>query len=69
MDLAENRLILLGNACVERIAVWVQARYASIRMLSLPRESGPTPLVHASIAPFNAVATMINTGGRTTEFA
>lgn len=68
IDLVGNRLFLVdGNS--HELAAWLKARYPTLHMLKLKRSPGKTALVRASIEPFAAVVTMLNTGGRQTEFA
>jgi hypothetical protein len=68
IDLANDSLaILMGDA--ESVRAWIDGRVPSFRVLTLPRENDPTVAVRACIEPYDAVPTMLNTGGDTTEFA
>ena len=69
IDLDADRLIMLDgpDAAVE---AWLRARRPDLMFLGLERGADEaTPVVSASIEPFAPVATMLNTGGRGTEFA
>jgi hypothetical protein len=69
IDLAGGRLVLLdgpGSAVDD----WLAASFPAFRRLRLPRLPGATTVeVTASIEPYAEVATMLNTGGKATEFS
>jgi Retroviral aspartyl protease. len=69
IDLAVSRLILVEGD-EGPVMSWLAARSPSLVPLSLARVAGELEVVvPAAIDPFAAVATMLNTGGRATEFA
>ncbi|MFL5669603.1 MAG: aspartyl protease family protein [Chloroflexota bacterium] len=69
LDLRADRLVLLEGDDAD-ILEWLRKRTPDLAVLQLPRDvSEATPVVQAAIEPFAAVATMLNTGGRGTEFA
>ena len=68
LDLVGDRLVLVDGD-TRAVSEWLAARYPALRLLTLRREPGSTVLVNASVAPFAQVVTMLNTGGRQTEFA
>ena len=68
LDLAGDRLILLDGADRE-VAAWLAARSPGLRLLRLDRlASDGTILVHAALAPFDPVVTLLDSGGKSTEF-
>jgi hypothetical protein len=68
LDLASDRLILLDGDEAE-VAAWLARRSPSLRLLRLERVAGdPTIEVHASLEPFDAVITLLDSGGKSTEF-
>lgn len=68
LDLAGERLILLDGDELE-VAAWLTARSTDLRLLRLERLAGDrTILVRAALAPFDAVATLLDSGGKSTEF-
>ena len=68
VDLLDHALILVeGNAA--DVTPWVAARSPTLHPHSLDRASrDSTILVHAAIDPFAPVVTMLDTGGKRTEF-
>jgi len=69
IDLESDRLILVegDDAAVE---AWLRARSPEMTLIGLARDPAEaTPVVAGAIEPFEPVATMLNTGGRGTEFA
>jgi hypothetical protein len=68
VDLLDQALILVeGDATA--VSAWVAARSPTLHPLSLDRAAGDsTILVHAAIDPFAPVVTMLDTGGKRTEF-
>lgn len=69
IDLVDGGLTLVGGEEAD-VTAWVADRYPALQMLSLARESGDsTLLVRASIEAFDPVVTMLDTGGKRTEFA
>jgi len=69
VDLIADRLILVDGQDAD-IAAWLRARTLDRVALPLDRDpSEATPIVSAAIEPYRPVATMLNTGGRGTEFA
>ena len=69
IDLIDQRLSLLGGEEAD-VGAWVAERFPSLHAVSLERETGDsTVLVRAAIEPFDPVVTMLDTGGKRTEFA
>lgn len=69
IDLVSSRLILVQGD-EGGVMSWLEARSPSLVPLSLARVAGQSEVVvQAAIDPFATVATMLNTGGRATEFA
>jgi hypothetical protein len=69
IDLRGDRFILVDAADAD-IATWLRDRAPDLVLLELARDPDEaTPVVDAAVAPFAPVATMLNTGGRGTEFA
>ena len=69
IDLRGDRFILVDGDDAD-IAAWLHDRVPDLALLELARDPDEaTPVVRAAIAPFPPVATMLNTGGRGTEFA
>ena len=69
IDLADDRFILIEGDDAE-VEAWLRARWPERTLIELEREPAEaTPVVAGSIEPFEPVATMLNTGGRGTEFA
>jgi hypothetical protein len=69
LDFAAGGLILLDGDEAEVVA-WVAARSPDLLPVSLDRASGDsTVLIHAAIEPFEPVVTMLDSGGKRTEFA
>jgi hypothetical protein len=69
IDLVADRLVLVAgdDAALDD---WLRTRSGGMVALELERDPAePTPVVQAAIEPFEPVATMLNTGGRGTEFA
>ena len=69
MDLAGDRLRLLDGpaAALDR---WLDVTYPAFRHLTLPRIPGATTVeVSAAIEPHDVVATMLDAGGKGTEFS
>ncbi len=69
IDLLTDRLVVAGSPGAE-VDAFLIARVPSLRPLVLDRVAGDgTVDILAAIEPFLAVPTMLNTGGRQTEFA
>lgn len=69
IDLVDGALTFVGGEKAD-VTAWVADRFPALQMLSLERESGDsTVLVRAAIEPFDPVVTMLDTGGKRTEFA
>jgi Aspartyl protease len=69
IDLARDRLVLVEGAAAE-LDAWLDAGYPTFRRLTLPRIPTSTTVdVTASIEPSGPVATLLNTGGKGTEFS
>jgi hypothetical protein len=70
LDLAGQRLSL-ADAEPGALASWLQERFLALRVLSLERELGGEGelLVRGAIEPFDEVITLLDTGGKRTEFA
>ena len=70
LDLADERFVLVADTAPGAVDAWLSGRVPALRavaLLRVPNEA--TVAVPASIEPFATVATMLNTGGRGTEFA
>jgi hypothetical protein len=68
VDLLDRRLTFVEGALLGVVAL-VAARSPTLRPLTLDRAAGDsTILVHACIDPFDPVVTMLDTGGKRTEF-
>ncbi len=66
IDLVADRLIVVDRP----IDPWPRDRYPDLTVLDLERSlDEATPVIQAAIDPFPVVPTMLNTGGRGTEFA
>jgi hypothetical protein len=69
IDLVVGELLLV-EAVDAALYAWLAERYPDLEILVLPRDPAfPTPVVEAAIAPYAAIPTLLNTGGRGTEFA
>ena len=69
IDLAGDRLRLLDGPSAA-LDDWLDVTYPAFRRLMLPRIPGATTVdVSAAIEPHDVVATMLDTGGRGTEFS
>lgn len=69
IDLVADELLLV-EADDGALGAWMAARHPDLEVLVLPRDPAfPTPVVDAAIAPFPPIPTLLNTGGRGTEFA
>jgi hypothetical protein len=69
IDLVGGVLTFVGGEEAD-VEAWVADRFPALQLLSLERESGDsTVLVQAAIEPFDPVVTMLDTGGKRTEFA
>ncbi len=68
LDLAGARLILLAGEAWE-VASWLTARSTALRLLRLDRvDDDATILVRAALVPFPPVVTLLDSGGKSTEF-
>ncbi|MDF2735669.1 MAG: hypothetical protein K0S97_2292 [Chloroflexota bacterium] len=69
IDLLNDRLVVVGSSKAD-VDGWLIGRVPSLRPIVLDRVADePTVAVPAAIEPFATVSTMLNTGGRQTEFA
>jgi hypothetical protein len=69
LDLRDDRLVLVDGDDPAVVA-WLHDRTPDLALLELARDpSEATPVVQAAIDPFGTVPTMLNSGGRGTEFA
>jgi hypothetical protein len=69
IDLLQDRLVVVESSEADPDA-WLISRVPSLRPIALHRVPGEaTVAVLAAIEPFATVPTMLNTGGRQTEFA
>lgn len=69
IDMLNDRLVVVGSSVAD-VDAWLVARVPSLWPIVLDRIPGEsTVAVPAAIEPFPAVPTMLNTGGRQTEFA
>lgn len=70
LDLADGRMVLVADSAPDAVDAWLAGRVPALRPVALPRvPNEATVAVPASIEPFAMVGTMLNTGGRGTEFA
>ena len=70
IDLVADRLVLLDGSDDGDLDAWLKARRPDFHVLELERDpTEATPVVAGAIEPFAPVPTMLNTGGRGTEFA
>ena len=68
LDLAAERFFLLDGDEAD-VTAWLTARSPSLRLLRLERLRGDaTALVRASVEPNEPVVTMLDTGGKRTQF-
>ena len=69
IDLLNDRLVVVESSGAD-VDAWLIAHVPSLRPIVLDRIADePTVAVPAAIEPFATVSTMLNTGGRQTEFA
>ena len=69
IDLAADELLLVEGDDDELVA-WLAERSPSLATLSLERDPGfTTVVVPAAVRPFDEIPTLINTGGKRTEFS
>jgi hypothetical protein len=69
IDLLNDRLVVVESSGAD-VDAWLIARVPSLRQIVLARVGAEaTVAVSAAIEPFAPVPTMLNTGGRQTEFA
>ena len=69
IDLLRDELLLV-HGTETAVAAWLGERAPALDALSLERSADAgTVVVKASIAPFPEIETLLNTGGRHTEFA
>jgi hypothetical protein len=69
IDLVADELLLV-EVDDAGLAAWLAERHPELDTLTLQRHpSFPTPVVDAAIRPFDAIPTLLNTGGRDTEFS
>jgi hypothetical protein len=70
IDLVSDRLVMLEAGNGADLSAWLRMRSPDLVALELDRDPAePTPVIPAAIEPFDTVPTMLNTGGRGTEFA
>ena len=68
LDLAARRFVLLGGEEAE-VAAWLTGRSPTMQLLRLERLRGDsTTLVWAAIEPHPPVVTMLDSGGKRTQF-
>lgn len=69
VDLATDRLVLVEGEAAE-VDSWVADRLPDLRPLTLQRTTDDTTiLVHVAVEPYDPVVTMLDSGGKRTEFA
>jgi aspartyl protease len=69
LDLAADRFFLLEEGHSAELTAWLGERAPDLRLLRLERVPGDaTILVRAAIEPFDEVVTMLDTGGKRTQF-
>jgi Aspartyl protease len=69
IDLAADEL-LLAEGDDDEVTAWLAERSPSLETLSLPRDPAFTSIVvSAAVRPFAELPTLLNTGGKRTEFA
>jgi hypothetical protein len=68
LDLAAERLVLVEGEEAD-VAGWLSERTPDLQLLRLDRAPGDgTILVHGAIEPFDEVVTMLDSGGKRTQF-
>jgi len=68
LDLAADHFFLLDGDEAD-VTAWLTARTSALQLLRLDREPGDeTILVRAAVEPFDAVVTMLDSGGKRTSF-
>lgn len=68
LDLAAGRFFLLDGDQAD-VTAWLVERSPALQLLRLDRVAGDeTILVHAAIEPFQEVVTMLDSGGKRTQF-
>jgi hypothetical protein len=69
LDFAAERLIVVDGSETD-VTAWLGQRTPSLELVQLARDAGDTTiLVQAAIHPFDAVVTMLDSGGKGTEAA
>lgn len=69
IDLIADELLLVDGTDAA-VSAWVAERSPAMTTLALGRDRAfPSVVVHASISPHPEIPTMLNTGGRHTEFS
>ena len=69
IDLVHDELLLVEGPD-EALVAWLRERAPSLTTLRLERDAGfATPVVDAAIRPHASIPTLLNTGGRGTEFS
>ena len=69
IDLVDDELLLVEGSDADVLA-WLAGRSPGLATLTLQRDEGfPSVVVRAAISPHPELPTMLNTGGRNTEFA
>lgn len=70
IDLAADELLMLEAADQEQLADYLTARSPTLQLLKLLRETGfPSVVVAAALDGFDEMPTMLNTGGKGTEYS
>jgi hypothetical protein len=68
LDMAADRFVLLDGDEAD-VTAWLTAQAPNLRLLGLERAAGDTTiLVSAAVEPNEAVVTMLDTGGKRTQF-
>jgi len=69
IDLVDDELVLV-EAMDDALVDWLRERGPSLTTLRLERDAAfTTPVVDAAIRPYASIPTLLNTGGRGTEFS
>jgi Aspartyl protease len=70
IDLAADELLLVDGDDDDEVAAWLAERTSGLETLSLVRDPAFTSVVvPAAVRPFAEMPTLLNTGGRRTEFS
>lgn len=71
LDFPAGRMSVLASGSSDALHAWLRKHYATVRVLELPRETGPSPrqpFILAALGDQPPVIAQLDTGGSTTEF-